>query len=241
MNDNPLVRAKTYPYPIPSESFIFANGRPLNFGPKDISPDLSYRTPVLAVGSNQSPEQLARKFPGADWGPIPVICVRLRNFDSVYSPHITAYGAIPATLQVSLGVEVTLFISWLDARQLVRMHKTELSSANYRFGKLNPIDLEVELGPSLEAVYMYTSTHGTLSDSGGPIPVSEIFARGRSRLGLNQVGVQRYVRDLLAPTMELDTFISESIADPEIRRRRSDQLKVYAQPFMSPSLTKVQI
>ena len=52
------------------------------------------------------------------------------------------------------------------------MHKTELSSANYRFGKLNTIDLEVELGPSLEAVYMYTSTHGTLSDSGGPIPLS---------------------------------------------------------------------
>ena len=66
LNDNQLVQAKTYPYPIPSESFIFANGRPVTYGPKHALPDLSDRTPVLAVGSNQSPEELARKFPGAD-------------------------------------------------------------------------------------------------------------------------------------------------------------------------------
>lgn len=241
MDNDPLVRAKTYPFPIPSKSFIFADGQSLNIGPGDKSPDLSDRTPVLAVGSNQSPEQLARKFPGADWAPIPVIRVRLRDFDSVYSPHIASYGAIAATLQVSSGVEVALFITWLDARQLVRMHETELSNANYRFDKLNAIDLEVELGPPLEAVYIYTSTHGTLCDSNGPIPVAEIDARGRSRLGLNQVAIQRYVRDLLAPKMELDTFIVGSIDDPDLRRRRSDQLKVNAQPFTPPSLTTVRI
>ena len=241
MNDDPLVWAKTYPYPIPSKSFIFTDGQSLNIMPADRSPDLSDRTPVLAVGSNQSPKQLARKFPGADWGPIPVIRVRLRDFDSVYSPHIASYGAIAATLQVSPGVEVTLFITWLDARQLVRMHETELSSANYRFGRLNTIDVEVEVGPPLEAVYIYTSTHGTLCDSNGPIPLAEIGARGRSRLGLNQVGIQRYVRDLLTPEMELDTFIAGSIDNPDLRRHRSDQLKVNAQPFTPSSLTTIRI
>ena len=241
MDDDPLVRAKTYPFPIPSKSFIFANGQYINIGPGDRAPDLSDRTPVLAVGSNQSPEQLARKFPGADWAPIPVIRVRLSDFDSVYSAHITSYGAIPATLHVSPGVEIALFITWLDANQLVQMHETELSSANYRFCKLNAIDLVVEIGPPLEAVYLYTSTHGTLCDPNGSIPVAEVDARGRPRLGLNQIAIQRYVRDLLTPEMELDTFIVGSIDNTGLRRRRSDQLKVKAQPFTPSSLTTVQI
>ena len=241
MDDDPLVREKTYPFPIPSKSFIFADGQSLKIGPGDRSPDLSNRTPVLAVGSNQSPEQLARKFPGADWAPIPVIRVRLRDFDSVYSAHITSYGAIPATLQVSPGVEVALFITWLDASQLVRMHETELSSANYRFGKLNTINLEVEIGPPLGGVYVYTSTHGTLCDTNGPIPVAEVDARGRHRLGLNQIAIQRYVRDLLTLKMELDTFIVGSIDNPGLRRRRSDQLKVKAKAFTPSSLTTVRI
>ncbi len=241
MDDNPLLRAMTYPYHIPSQSFIFFDGRPLSIGPEDALPDLSGRMPVLAVGSNQSPRQLARKFPSADWGPIPVFRVRLCDFDSVYSPHIASYGAIAATLQVSSGVEVTLFITWLDARQLVRMHETELSGANYRFGKLNTINLEVEVGPPLEAVYMYASTRGTLCDCKGPIPVAEIGARGRARLGLNQVGIQRYVRDLLAPEIGLEAFIAGSIDDPDLRRSRSDQLKVNAQSFTPSPLTTVGI
>ena len=241
MDDDPLLRATTYPYHIPSQSFIFFDGRPLYIGPEDTLPDLSGRIPVLAVGSNQSPQQLARKFPRADWGPFPVIRVRLCDFDSVYSPHIASYGAIAATLQASPGVAVTLFITWLDARQLVRMHETELSGANYRFSKLNTINLEVELGPPLEAVYMYASIRGTLSDCNGPIPVAEIRARGRARFGLNQVGIQRYVRDLLDPEIELEAFIAGSINDPDLRQRRSNQLKVNAQPFNPPSLTTVGI
>ncbi len=124
---------------------------------------------------------------------------------------------------------------------MVRMHRTELSIANYGFGKLNSIASEVDLGPTLAAVYMYTSTHGMLCDPYGPIPVAEVDAWGRSRSGFNQVGIQSYVRDLLAPKTELDNFITESIADSELRRRRSDQLKVSAQPLGSPSLTKVQV
>ena len=121
------------------------------------------------------------------------------------------------------------------------MHETELSSANYRFGKLNTINLEVEIGPPLGGVYVYTSTHGTLCDTNGPIPVAEVDARGRPRLGLNQIDIQRYVRDLLTLEMELDTFIVGSIDNPGLRRRRSDQLKVKAQPFTPSSLTTVRI
>ena len=241
MDVDPLVRAKTYPYAIPDHSFVFSRGlgAPLRDG--DPVPDLNGRTPVLAVGSNQSPEQLARKFPGDGWSPIPVIRVRLRGYDSVYSPHIASYGAIAATLQAASEVTVTLFVTWLDDRQLIRMHETEVSSANYGFGLLGDIELEPEIGPPLEAVHIYNSTRGTLCDSDGPIPVAEIPALGRSRPALSQADVQGYVRDLIAPEADLDHFIRASIDDPAARRQRADRLTANARPFVPAKFTAVPI
>ena len=113
--------------------------------------------------------------------------------------------------------------------------------SNYRFCRLNTIGLGLEIEPLLEAVYIYTSTHGELCDSNGPIPVPEADDQGRPHLDFNQVAIQRYVCDLLAPKMELDTFIVESIDNIGLRRRRSDQIKVKAQPFTPSSLTTVRI
>jgi len=52
--------------------------------------------PVLAVGSNGSPQQLARKFPPAKFPNgvlIPVVRAVLEDFDVVYAPLLAAYGA----------------------------------------------------------------------------------------------------------------------------------------------------
>ena len=53
-------------------------------------------TPVLAVGSNAAPAQLARKFP-AELFPngvvIPVLRCVLPDFDVVYAPLISSYGS----------------------------------------------------------------------------------------------------------------------------------------------------
>jgi len=50
--------------------------------------------PVLAVGSNGSPQQLARKFPPAKFPNgvlIPVVRAVLEDFDVVYAPLLAAY------------------------------------------------------------------------------------------------------------------------------------------------------
>lgn len=241
MDIDPLARAKTYPYVIPARSFLFARGRAMDFSESRGVADFDGRTPVLAVGSNQSPEQLARKFAGDGWAPIPVIRARLRGFDSVYSPHIASYGSIAATLQDSPGVTVNLFVTWLDERQLVRMHETEVSGGNYRFGLLGDIDLRPAAGPPLKAVHVYASARGALCDSEGPIPVAEIEARGRPRPGLPQTAVQGFVRDLLAPEAELDGFIRDSIDDPRTRRRRTERLAASARPFSPAAFTEAAI
>lgn len=53
-------------------------------------------TPVLAVGSNAAPVQLARKFPKMmfpDGVVIPVLRCVLPDFDVVYAPLISSYGS----------------------------------------------------------------------------------------------------------------------------------------------------
>lgn len=241
MDAAPLHRAKTYPYPIPDRSYVHRDGFAEDITEENQVPDLRDRVPVLAVGSNQSPQQLTRKFRDGDWGAIPVLRIHLDGFDSVYSPHIATYGAIAATLQEAPGVRVTLFVTWLTERQLGRMHETEISSANYGFGRLGGLRVTCEVGPPLDSFYIYNSTRGTLCRDGTPIPVAEIPARGRAWTAMNQTQVQHHVRDRLAPGKSLDEFIHESIADADLRRQRSDTLKEGARAFTPADFEPISI
>lgn len=51
--------------------------------------------PVLGIGSNGSPEQLARKFPVSKFpqAVIPTVRCALHDFDVVYAPLISSYGS----------------------------------------------------------------------------------------------------------------------------------------------------
>ncbi len=53
-------------------------------------------TPVLAIGSNAGPEQLARKFPPEMFPAgvvVPAVRAVLEDFDVVYAPLISSYGS----------------------------------------------------------------------------------------------------------------------------------------------------
>ncbi|MBT6095928.1 MAG: hypothetical protein HOH04_13675 [Rhodospirillaceae bacterium] len=241
MSPEAFERATTYPYRIPEQSFIYRNGDEHPLGGGDELPSLDGRTPVLAVGSNQSPDQLARKFQGAHWGEIPVIRCELDEFDSVFSPHIASYGAIAATLQHAPGVSVTLFVTWLTPPQLERMHETEISSANYGYGRLNSVRMKCELGPALNSVHIYNSRRGTLCHNEEPIPVAEIPAQNRSWKAMSQLDVQDHVCRRLAPEHDLQTFIRSSIDDQDLRFERSESLKTGARVFDHPGFTEISI
>lgn len=81
-------------------------------------------TAVLAIGSNGSPEQLARKFqqsrfPGRVL--IPVVRAVLEDFDVVYAPLIAAYGScpgnnlIPSSPELHVGVHTSIWV-WALAK-----------------------------------------------------------------------------------------------------------------------------
>lgn len=245
MLNDPHYRATGYPYVLLDRSFVMDGATYRFLEENDPMADFTGRRPVLAVGSNMSPLQLARKFPDQVHGVIPVTKVRLRDFDSVYSTHFSSYGAIPATLFPSPGTVVTLFITWLNAEQETWMHETEVASENYGFCRLDDIDMEIENGPAgggstgLDYLFGYVSSRGALPIDGEPVPLAEVPAENRRWRALGQGEIQDYARRLLAPDLALDDFVRENITDDRIRRQRTDALHATALAFERAGVVRV--
>ena len=241
MSPDTLRRALSYPYEIPTNSYIVDGGEHQELAPGAPMPDVSGRRPVLAVGSNQSPEQLIRKFNGSNLGPIPVIRARLKDFDIVYSPHVASYGSIPATLRHSPGTRVTLFVNWLTPAQVVHMHETEIPAGNYHFGKLDAIELRLDVGPAMTSAYVYSSRRGSLTRDGLPIALAAVRAENRVWPSLNQEEIQNHARKITAAGQHLEAFIRVSIEDVSARRERTRALMSDGLPFNYSGFTPIKI
>ncbi len=241
MSPDTLHRALSYPFEIPTNSYIVRGGEYKELTPCAPMPDVSGRRPVLAVGSNQSPEQLIRKFNGSDLGPIPVIRARLKDFDIVYSPHVASYGSIPATLRHSPGTRVTLFVNWLTPAQVARMHETEIPMGNYHFGELDGIELQLDFGPAMTSAYVYSSRRGSLTRDGFPVALSAVRAENRIWASLSQEEIQNHARDITAAGQPLEAFIRAAIEDVSARQERTRALMSDSLPFNYSGFTSIEI
>ena len=227
-----VARATGYPYPVPIASYVFETDAVRSLDRPTFEALRGGRLPVLAAGSNRSPEQLARKFAAtAGWGPILVTEGVLENFDSVYAAHLASYGAVPGTLFPSPGTALTLHINWLTERQAERMHETEVNSSHYTFQRLDDIRLTLTLGERLPAAFFYRAENGVLIMDDGPVVLGEIAARNRRWPAMTQRQILGRVRDLTAPGVPLETFIVQSATAAETRRQRSVVLARTARSF----------
>ncbi|MDE0795108.1 MAG: hypothetical protein OSB76_05670 [Alphaproteobacteria bacterium] len=228
MND-PVAHAKTYPFPVPGRSYVFRNGTPHDLD--DHGFDRTGRTPVLAAGSNQSHEQLARKYsvlPGHV--EIPIQRGLLDDFDSVYAAHLADYGSVPSTFHPSLGTRVTTYVLWLDDAQLNRMHETE---RNYTYDRLDGIRVEIEgVGDIIDRAFAYTAVVGCLNVNGAPVALAEISAEGRILRAMSQPDMLDHVRGRLDPDVHLDTFIQAHIEGEALRRERTLALSSDSLPLV---------
>ncbi len=237
---DPITRAKSYPFRIPPHSYRFVDGRAEPHVPR---PDeLAGRTPVIACGSNQSPDHLARKYAGFSRGgtvAFPVTRARLADFDVVYSAHISRYGSIPATLHHCPGATVTLAVLWLTGDQIAHMHPTETTGETYAYVRLERLRLIAEGAGPLDEAYAYVSLHGAQWIGGRPVGLAEVPAEGRPHPALRQPEMQAAVCRRLAPCRPLDAFIAENVSDEAVRRRRIRALNAEARPFDYPATTRV--
>jgi hypothetical protein len=277
MSDTAIVaRALGYPYRRPSSSFLYGSSGPgssadisaaishapscrallKEFSEENLHPVLAgregpltpTRTAVLAIGSNASPRQLARKYP-TPGTLIPVLKAKLVGFDVVYTPLITNYGSIAATLISSADTAdtvVDVFITMLDAAQLHQMHETE---GGYHVAHLLNMSSRLRIAvdgtpegcirwnwPSSVPVRAYVSRKGVLKVDRSPVALAEISARHRRLPESNQRNVQRQVRRLLGVTRNSNTstsrqeregFILSNVKNNGLRRRRNERLRQF--------------
>lgn len=232
-----LDRALGYPYPLPGASYIVHRGEVRPFEAEDAPRHRAGRTAVLAVGSNQSPVQIARKFHEPHWGPVPCERCVLADFDTVYSAHVTAYGSVAATLHPSPGTRVTLYVNWLDEAQLDRMHDTELGNENYAYARLDGIDLETELGLALNTVHFYRGNAGAYAPASNPVPLAEVDARNRRWRALRQTEMQALVHAWAGPDHAFEEFVLHAIENRDERQRRTTRMRKTAHPFEHAGLS----
>lgn len=217
-----LSRARDYPYHLPDRSYVWRGGRndPLEIDPFD--PALTKgRTPVLAVGSNQSPVQLARKYGIGSDHVVPVERGQLADFDIVYAAHISSYGAVPSMLQCAPGVSVSLFVNWLDDLQLEKMHATE---GNYHFAEIENVRLRLEGGRERNTAFLYVARLGHYVHEAGPVSLKAIPAEGRTTRAHDTAEMLRIVQQRLAQDGDHDEFVLRLADDAAFRRGCIDRI-----------------
>ena len=240
-----LFRATAYPYPVPAQSYLFDNEQA---EPLPLPADLDYRnrTPVLAIGSNRSPYQLARKYAGAGsrHHRIPVTRAWLADHDVVFATHMSGYGAIPANLMFVPGMRVRLAVTWLDPEELETMHATEIKgqSPNYCYARLDGIRLELDHpGPGgarrLDSVTAYVSPFGFMAHEGRPIGLAALEAEGRPHPAATVAQALDHLRRRAKDERRLEDFICGAMEDEALRRRLTALMRETALPFAHRRIT----
>ena len=126
------------------------------------------RHPVLAVGSNAAPGQVAHKLSRMGLPlDVPMVPVQVQGVGIGCSGHISPAGYVAATPYAAQGLESRMVVAWLTPEQLAAVDDTEFP--DYRRALLTSADFRMTLpsGEELSAAYIYYSDHGLLLDPAG--------------------------------------------------------------------------
>ncbi|MFM9366724.1 hypothetical protein [Streptomyces sp. Da 82-17] len=173
--------------------------------------DLDRRHPVLAVGSNASPAQIAYKLAQRSLGSdVPMVPVTVRGIGIGCSAHVGRAGYVAAAPYPDPGSTRTLVLSWLDDEQLAAVDATELP--NYRRRWLDGSYAE-GAGAYVEGpgAWLYTGERGVLAGPDGrPLPAGE---QGALIAGL--LAASAALRALLGP--DAASWMRAARADEAVR------------------------
>lgn len=215
-------RAESYPFDLPFGSFRYREGIHQAFDGVDAD-----RHPVLAIGSNGAPSQLASKFGICPEG-IPVTRAVLMNRAVVYSAHFAAYGSLPATLARAPGCRSWVFVTWLTDEQMAAMHSSEGIGDRYEFVRLDASEVDDETAGPLPGVGCYVSRAGALAHDGAAIRIAEVPTMGCTLPALTQRAALHWAHRRVAAGMSYETFIARLVSDPSFRRASNVALRHFA-------------
>lgn len=137
------------------------------------------RFPLLSYGANVSIEGIGGKIGGLTGHDsiLPVIGGDLLDFDVVYSPHLTMYGALPSTIHPCAGARSPVAVLMATASQITAIARLEV---NYRFGWLQDATFESRSAEISGDLYAFVSRHGTFAPDGHPLALSAVETVSRN-------------------------------------------------------------
>ena len=191
-----LERAIGYPWARPAGSYRLtsAGTEPLaelsaaerEAAIAELGSEADGRVPVLAIGSNASPEALELKFAHfAEESDRTALALtgRLHDFDVGAAAQPTIYGSMPATLFPSPGTAVCATVLWVTPAQFTQLTWSEL---HYRLGRLRTrFEADDGLG-GFDEVLAFASRFGAFCVDGRPVALVAVEASGRSAEALTQ-------------------------------------------------------
>jgi hypothetical protein len=123
------------------------------------------RHPVVAVGSNASPGQVAHKLTRLGIpATVPMVPVRVRGVAVGCSGHISPAGYVAGTPYVDRTAETTLVVTWLDSTQLKAVDDTEFPDYRRAILPGDEFAMTMPSGERLGGAYIYFSAHGVLAE-----------------------------------------------------------------------------
>lgn len=179
------------------------------------------RYPVVAVGSNASPAQVAYKLerlglPSA----VPMVPVAVRGIAIGYGGFVCSAGYVPAAPYADDSVETTLVVTWLDAEQLQAVDTSEFPSYGRATLPGEHFAMSMPSGERLGAAGLYFSRRGILADpaTGRPLQLGD-----QSRLLTAMLAGSQRLRGLLGP--DPATFVGDGREYELLRRQGTDVLQ----------------
>lgn len=194
--------------------------------------ELSDYVPVLAIGSNASPDRLIQKYGGQkETNIIPVIKGTIRDFAGVYSAHFTKYGSIAAAMQYSPGALSEIYVTFLNTKQLTSMHMTESLGSHYNFCRLDGIEIDMENAPTITSAYLYVSLGGCVYLDESFCRLAEIESSGSGFKSYTQSEMLERAGTEFGGGLSTDDFIGKIITSEEYRISRTKEIRQFAKPF----------
>ncbi|WP_249416165.1 hypothetical protein [Streptomyces sp. TS71-3] len=174
------------------------------------------RHPVIAVGSNASPGQVAHKLSRLGIpATVPMVPITVTGIGVGCSGHISPAGYVATTPYVAPGVSTTLVVTWLDPAQLKAVDDTEFPDYRRAILPGDAFPMSMPSGERLGGAYIYFSAHGVLADpaTGRPRP----GGGDQSALLAALLDASGRLRDLLGPDPE--SWVRNAGADQGLREK----------------------
>ncbi|RMF13355.1 MAG: hypothetical protein D6757_08135 [Alphaproteobacteria bacterium] len=184
---------------------------------------LARRHAVLACGSNQSPERLARKFRDCRDALVPVTRITIHEHAVFHAAVLTRYGAVAATIASCPGAAADIAITWLTDEQLAVMNATEDIGDIYELSRLAADHLSHHDHP----LPYYRAIRGLFAPDGVAVALAGIAqilpahvpvaGQGEMLLAAHRLVGARHVPDF-------ENFVIRLIEDAPFRRACEEEL-----------------